>query len=314
MKICFMGTPSFASKPLNKLLENNYNIQTVYTRLPKPKGRKKELHYSDVHLLAKKYNINVETPKTFKNGNNVEEFLKHNYDLCIVASYGLILPEAILKSPKFGCVNLHASILPKYRGASPIQMALKNGDSETGITVMKMDQGLDTGDIGAIHKLDIAEEDTFTTLFEKLGDLAADIIIPTIENIRNNIIKYNKQNSDSATIARLLSKKDGIIDFESTASEIIRQIRAYEIFPGSYFMYNNTIFKIIKAASINANHNYKNGTIISNNPLHIACKNSILEVKIIQRQGKKSMSIDEFCKGYSFPINTQLLASNVIYN
>ena len=295
-----MGTPSFALEALKSLINHNYNVVSVYTKAPKPNGRGGVISKTEVHKFAEELNIPVFTPKSLKKKEAIEEFLEQKIDICIVASYGLILPKAIIEAPKFGCINIHGSLLPKWRGASPIQMAIKHGDTITGITTMKMSEGLDDGDMLLKEEIPITPETTFLSLYNKMTKVGAKIIIPTINGVINGSIEPIKQDEQHVSYAPIIKKEDGLIDFNKDAIEIDRMIRAFNPFPSTYFYNNNYQLKILKSKPIIENHNYKIGEIISLKPLLIACKQNILEIQIIQREGKKPLPSSEFVKGYQF--------------
>ena len=307
MKICFMGTHTFSLKILSAIIENNYPISCVYTKVPKAQGRGHKVVMSPVHQFALSNNIPVRTPKTFKKIENQEEFIKENFDVCIVASYGLILPKAVLNSPKHGCINTHASILPRWRGASPIQMAIASGDKETGVTLMQMDEGLDTGDIISVSTTPITNNTTSQVLYDRLADIGAKMIIELLHKLKNHqALSKTQQPLDGVTYAPILKKEQGLINFSQTAQEIEQTIRGFENFPSSFFYYNEELIKVFSAKVYEKNHNYETGTIVNNNPFIVACKNSFLEPIIMQKTGKKPLENKEFVKGYKFIINDKI--------
>lgn len=306
MKICFMGTPSFASSALVALLKHNYNVACIYTKEPKKRGRGNQVSYTEVHQLALKHNIPCRTPKSLKKSLAEQEwFIKQGFDLAIVASYGLILPESILKAPKYGCWNIHASLLPAWRGASPIQMAIANGDKATGITIMQMDKGLDTGDIILQESLPIHETTTFVELYNQLADLGASLLLKTLDLLKQNKIKKTKQDDALATFAGLLNKEDGYLNFNEKADVLHRKVNAFNPFPSTVIHYKEDI-KVLATTPLLQNHNSPCGTILSANPLQIACKNSILQINILQRQGKKPLNAKEFVKGFPFNVGEKV--------
>ena len=304
MKIAFMGSSNFSAIICEYILNAGYEIATIYTRSPKPKGRGKNLEITEVHKLALSKNIAVETPKTFKLKDNQEEFKKNNFDVAIVASYGLILPASVLSSPKYGCINIHASILPYYRGASPIHMAIANGETQTGITIMQMDEGLDSGDIIDTKSININQNTYFNELYDELAHLSCNLIIKTLEKLKNNkqLIK-TPQNHSLATFTKILQKEDGKLNFNNNILDIYNKIRAFSFYPSTYFYYKNELIKIIKAQPHITNHSFKFGSIISLNPLMIACKDGLLEVINLQRQGKNILYSKDFLNGFKLNVN-----------
>jgi len=304
MKIAFMGSSSFSAIICEHIINSGYNVSTIYTRLPKPKGRGKNLEITEVHKLALEKNIEIQTPKTFKNKDNQDEFIKHNFDVAIVASYGLILPISVLNAPQYGCINIHASVLPFYRGASPIHMAIANGESETGITIMQMDEGLDSGDIIDIQKIDIKESTYFDSLYNQLAHISCPLIIKTLNKLKNNepLLK-TPQNHALATFTKVLQKEDGLLNFNNNVIDVYNKIRAFSLYPSTYFYYKNELIKIIKAQSHIEKHSHTIGSIVSLNPLMIACRDGLLEILELQRQGKNILKSKDFLNGFKLNIN-----------
>jgi methionyl-tRNA formyltransferase len=301
MKICFMGTPSFAVHALKAILKAGYNVSHVYTKEPKPKGRGEILQKSQVHEYAENIGIPVLTPKSLKKQEVQQEFIAQNFDVCVVASYGLLLPKVILEAPKHGCINIHGSLLPRWRGASPIQMAIAAGDSTTGITTMQMGVGLDDGDMLLKAETPITKDTTFLSLYEELSHIGASLIVETLKKLEQGQLTPIKQDDALVTHAKILLKEDGLITFNEPAEVIERKIRAFNPFPSTYFVHNNEIFKILKASVVKEKHQLSPGEIISQDgTLKIACEQDVLQIQIIQRQGKKALPIEDFLKGFRF--------------
>ena len=233
MKIAFMGTPDFAVDCLRALAESEHEVVGVFCQPDKPVGRKQELTPPDVKVEALKHNLPVYQPTTLRNGKGVEILKEINPDLIIVVAYGKILPDDFLAFPKYGCINIHASILPKYRGASPIHFAVLNGDEETGVTSMQMDSGLDTGDILLVKKAKIGINDTTEKMYEVLAPLGAEVLMETIELLEKNELKPIKQDDSLATKVGLLSKDMSAVDWSKTAFEIHNKIRGLYSWPGA---------------------------------------------------------------------------------
>ena len=220
MKVLFMGTPDFAAECLRALIENNYDVAGAVTQPDKPKGRGQKLTPCEVKELALENNIEVFQPQTLKNGELKPVLDEIKPDVIVVAAYGKLLPEYVINYPKYGCINVHGSILPKYRGAAPIQWAVINGEEETGITTMLMDKGLDTGDILLIEKTPIYENETSAELFDRLAVLGGEVLIKTLEALKSGSIRPTPQ-EDDFTYARMIKKEDGIIDWSKPKREIL---------------------------------------------------------------------------------------------
>lgn len=302
MKIVFMGTPDFSLQPLKKLIEAGHYVSLVLTREDKKRNRG-ELSPTPVKELAQELNIPVLTPSRMKDEALLERLNSEKADFFVVVAYGKILPKEILDMPKFGCINIHASLLPEYRGAAPIQWSIIDGKKKTGITTMLMDEGLDTGDILKQYELPISDNETGGSLFEKLALLGGEAIVDTIDNF--NDITPKKQGESTTGYAKMISKSMGDIDFNKSAIEIERLIRGMNPWPSAYTNYMGKVLKIWEAKvaeniselpNIKLNENY--GKIYSfNNRIFIICNSSALEVMSLQLEGKKKMSAKDFLLG-----------------
>ena len=302
MKIVFMGTPDFSLQPLKKLIAAGHYVSLVLTREDKKRNRG-ELSPTPVKELAQELNIPVLTPSRMKDEALLERLNSEKADFFVVVAYGKILPKEILDMPKFGCINIHASLLPEYRGAAPIQWSIIDGKKKTGITTMLMDEGLDTGDILKQYELPIANNETGGSLFEKLALLGGEAIVDTIDNFNN--ITPKKQGESTTGYAKIISKSMGDIDFNKSAIEIERLIRGMNPWPSAYTKYMGKVLKIWEAKvaeniselpNIKLNENY--GKIYSfNNRIFIICNSSVLEVMSLQLEGKKKMSAKDFLLG-----------------
>ena len=302
MKIVFMGTPDFSLQPLKKLIEAGHYVSLVLTREDKKRNRG-ELSPTPVKELAQELNIPVLTPSRMKDEALLERLNSEKADFFVVVAYGKILPKEILDMPKFGCIIIHASLLPEYRGAAPIQWSIIDGKKKTGITTMLMDEGLDTGDILKQYELPIANNETGGSLFEKLALLGGEAIVDTIDNFNN--ITPKKQGESTTGYAKMISKSMGDIDFNKSAIEIERLIRGMNPWPSAYTKYMGKVLKIWEAKvaeniselpNIKLNENY--GKIYSfNNRIFIICNSSVLEVMSLQLEGKKNMSAKDFLLG-----------------
>lgn len=296
MKVVFMGTPDFAVPVLERLIKE-HEVVCVYTKEPKIAGRGNKVSKTPVHILASKYGIEVRTPKTFKDENEQEKFCKLNADIAVVAAYGLILPKKVIEAFDKGCVNVHASLLPRWRGAAPIQRCIEYGDNKSGITIMKVVEELDAGDMYKKEEIEITPSTTGGKLHDKLAILGANLMSEVLADFDN--IYPQRQDSSQVTYATKLDKSECKINFNLSAELLERKIRAFNPFPAMYFEYQGERFKVLDADIENIKS--EAGKIIEGQTeLIIGCEDGALNIKQIQRQGKKSMSIDELLRGYSF--------------
>lgn len=308
MKIAFMGTPDFAVECLKALAESKHEIVGVFCQPDKPVGRKQELTPPDVKVEALKHGFEIFQPTSLKNGKGVEILEKIKPELIVVVAYGKLLPGDFLNYPKYGCINIHASLLPKYRGASPIHYAVLNGDKITGVTAQQMDEGLDTGDILHTGVIEIGENDTTEYMYEVMAPLGAKVMLETIELLENNALKPIKQNEAEASKVGLLSKEMSPIDWTRSAFEIHNKIRGLYSWPGASAVLNGKTLKIHK--SILSDKKGKNipGEIIENKGKIIVCcgDNNCIELLEIQLEGKKRMEAVAFLNGYNLEKGTIL--------
>mgnify|MGYP001349498912 CR=1 FL=1 len=301
-KILFMGTPVIASEYLNALLENDFNIVAVFTQPPKKKSRGMKLIESPVHLLAKKNNILLFNPKSYdyeiiKQINNLKP------DLIIVMAYGKILPIELLNIPRFGCINIHVSILPRWRGATPIEHSLINGDKETGITIIKLVERLDAGPIIAQEKFTIPENFNKLQLSNSLTNIGTKLLIDTIPKIFDNLISLKSQNEANVTYANKINTESRKINFDNSAYNIINHIRAHAPRPGAWFYLNRERIKIIEAKPGLAKGE---SSRVLNRNFELGCSDGSIEPLILQREGKKIVTKDEFLRGFKFKIDDLL--------
>ena len=301
MKIVFMGTPDFAVPALERLLKE-HEVVCVYTREPKLSGRGNKLNKTPVHLVAEANGVEVRTPKTLRNSEEQQKFADLKADVAVVAAYGLILPLPVLKAYPFGCLNLHASLLPRWRGAAPIQRAVEAGDAQSGVTVMQVAEGLDTGDMLLKGEVAINSSTTGGELHDKLALLGADLISEVLADIKS--FKPTPQPQNLACYAAKIDKAECKLDFNQKAETLCRKIRAFNPYPAMFFEYEGERFKVFEAHKI---EKYAPaGTIMENNGgLQIACADGALDITQIQRQGKKLMSIGELLRGFHFIPNSK---------
>lgn len=299
MKVIFMGTPSFAVQSLSALVEMNYDVAAVITQPDRPKGRGNKLAFPEVKIKALELGIPVHQPSDIKDIAFLELLSHYQPDVIVVVAYGRILPENVLKLPRYGCINVHGSLLPAYRGAAPIQRAVLEGCKETGVTIMQMDSGMDTGDILLQAQLPITDEDTSGTMFDKLAVLGGELLVKTLEGLRQDIIVPQKQNEEKASYAARILKEDEIIDWNQSAEMISCQIRALTPAPGAYTVWNGQRLKVWKSC-INKKETKKvPGTVVEvgKNSLLIQTGCGCLEILELQPAGKKIMSAKAFYNG-----------------
>ena len=292
MRIAFMGTPDFSLSALQAILSAGHNIVAVYSQMPRPAGRGKKDRQSPVHKFASNLNIPIHTPLNFKNISEVEVFKKLNLDLAVVVAYGLLLPQEILDAPKFGCLNIHASLLPRWRGAAPIQRAIMAGDQKTGIGIMQMEAGLDTGPIILQKPLAIAENDTAGSLHDKLSTLGAETITEALCCLSD--LSAVPQNSDGVIYAEKIKKSEAHIDWSKPANDLKNHIHGMSPFPGAWTEFNGERLKVLSVEI--SDQSGPSGQMISA-PLTIACGNKSLNIIRAQRAGKGPMNIDDLMRG-----------------
>ncbi|NQT28945.1 MAG: methionyl-tRNA formyltransferase [Candidatus Saganbacteria bacterium] len=313
MKIVFMGTPEPAAQILEDLQKTQHKIICVVTQPDRKKGRGQKIVFSEVKEAALKYGLPLEQPEKVKSNAVFASFLKSiKPDIVIVVAYGKILPKEILDIPKYGCINVHASLLPKYRGAAPIQWALLKGEKETGITIMKLDRQLDTGDIIFQEKVKIAEEDDAPSLSKKLFAIGSKLLLLALEQIENKKVKSVPQDESQATYAPSLTKESGELDWRKTAEEIHNRVRAMVPWPGANTFYNKKILKIWKTKVVQINLATKfsePGTIIEitkNLGFIVAAGSGNILILEVQPEGKKRISAYNFVLGYDVKIGDVL--------
>lgn len=296
LNIIFMGTPKFCI-PVLEMLIKSYNVIGVFTQIDKPSGRENKIVFSPVKQLAIDNNIKVFQPLKLKAETNLIFDLKP--DMIITCAYGQILPEEVINYPKYGCINVHASVLPKLRGGDPIHKAIIDGYTETGITIMYMDKNMDTGDIISIQKINIEEIDTYDTLHDKLSLLAPTLLQNTLEDIILNKQSRVKQNDSDATYAYIVKKEEEKIDFNKSTKDVYNQIRGLSSVPGAYTTLDNKIIKVYSAKKSNNDSNKKPGTIISINKDSISVKTLDGEILLveIQVEGKKRTLVKDYLNG-----------------
>ena len=308
MRIAFMGTPDFSVPCLKALIESKHEVVGVFCQPDKPVGRKQILTPPPVKVEALNNGLTVYQPDSVRNGVGVKILEEIKPDLVVVVAYGKILPKEFLDFPKYGCINIHASVLPKYRGASPIHFAVINGDKVTGVTAQQMDVGVDTGDILHILTCEIGENDTTEYMYEVLAPLGAKVLIETIEMVENGTLKPVKQNDEDATHVGLLSKNMSGIDWSRTAFEVHNKIRGLYSWPGASTVISGKTLKLHSSVlSDKKGHNIAGEVIENNGRLVVACgDNCCVEITELQLEGKKRMTASTFLNGFSVEKGTIL--------
>ena len=293
-----MGTPEFALPVLQKL-NDEHEVVCVYTRAPKEAGRGKELQKSPVHLWAEKNGIEVRTPKTLRNVDEQIKFAELKADISIVAAYGLILPKEIIEAFPKGCLNVHGSLLPRWRGAAPMQRAIEAGDEKTGITIMQVVEALDAGAMYKKGEIVIDEDMTVGILHDKMANMGADLMSEVLSDLDN--IKPEVQNEALVTYAAKIEKEESKLDFNNDAVVLERKIRAFNPYPATYFEHNGERFKLLKCRVVDNDKGLAIGELWQDDKhLVVGCAKQALEVLQIQRQGKKAMMTEELLRGYRF--------------
>lgn len=300
VKIVYMGTPDFAVLPLRALAESGYEIAAVVTQPDKPKGRGKTLLPTPVKEEAQKHDIPVYQPVKVRDPEFIQVLEEIHPDIIIVAAFGQLIPQVILDLPQFGCINIHASLLPKYRGAAPIQQAVIDGEKESGVTIMRMAAGLDTGDMISKVTVPLAEDETGGSLFDKLAQAGAELLIKTLPSIFDGTAVYEKQPEESPTpYAAMITKQMGLLDFSRSAVELERLVRGMNPWPSAYTYLNGKTLKVWKSKAVSGSAGEAPGTILAadRDGIHVACSDGILILTEVQLEGKKRMDTDAFLRG-----------------
>lgn len=298
MRVVFMGTPDFSVPVLSEIIGQGHEVVAVYSRAPKPAGRGMELKRSPVHELADRFGIEVHTPKSLRTEEAAELFRSHEADVAVVVAYGLILPPAILEAPSEGCLNLHASLLPRWRGAAPIQRAIMAGDKETGVMVMKMDEGLDTGPVAMVERIAISPNMCAGELHDRLSALGADLMVRALAALSRGSLAFQPQAQEGVTYAHKIEKAEARIDWSKTATALHDHIRGLSPFPGAFFEgdFGKGMERIKVLRAEVATGDGEAGHLVGND-LTIACGEDALRLIDVQRAGKAPMSAGEFLRG-----------------
>ncbi len=296
MNIVFMGTPDFAVKSLEKLVESKHQVISVFTKVDMPRGRKMILTPPEVKVCAQEHGLTVYQPETLRDEEVINCIKEQNPDVIVVVAYGKLLPKAVLDIPKYGCINVHGSLLPKYRGAAPIQWTVINGDAVGGVTTMYMGEGLDTGDMILKYETPVGENETSGELFDRLSGCGADLLLETLDLIENGTAPRIPQNDDEATYASMLSKDMCTIDWNKSSTEVHNLVRGLNPWPIALTTLDGKRIKIISTRKSTLSG--KAGQVISTSPLTVGCSEGSVEILTLQPEGKKPMDSKSFLMGH----------------
>jgi methionyl-tRNA formyltransferase len=312
MRIAFLGTSEFAVPALQALVDAGHEVVAVYTRAPKPAGRGNKERKTPVHQLAERLGLAVRTPKTLKTDEEAAAFKALDLDAAVVVSYGHILTRAFLDAPVLGCVNIHGSLLPRWRGAAPIHRAILAGDAETGVTTMRMDEGLDTGPMLLAERTPISAADTAETVHDRLAEMGATLIVSTLDGLMRRSIDPTPQPDEGVTYAHKLGKEEGVLDWRRPAAELERKVRAFHPWPGTSFTYNGEAIKVLGATLVLAGGAPGAVTVARDGFPVVACGVGGLRLVKLQRPGKSAQDADAFLRGFALPAGTVLPSPAVL--
>ena len=301
MKIIFMGTPDFAISSLESLYENGHSIDLVITQKDRPKGRGKKVQYTPVKEKALELGLEVFQPDSINDTESINKIKDINPDFIVVVAYGQILKKQILQVPKYGCYNVHASLLPKYRGAAPINWSIINGDKETGVTIMEMAEGLDSGDMIIWDSIPINSDDDAITIHDKLSTLGGELIVKALNDIKNGVANKIPQDHNISTYASMLDKNLGRINWNDSGENIINLIRGLKPWPSAYTQYKDDIIKVHKATLIDKLKEGSNGQIVKvdKDGIYVNSKDKTIILEEVQFPGKKKLKVEEYLRGNS---------------
>jgi methionyl-tRNA formyltransferase len=312
MKLAFLGTSEFAVPALRALVEAGHDVVSVYTRAPKPAGRGQQERRTPVHELALSLQLDVRTPRSLRSDDEARAFKALDLDAAVVVSYGHILPKAFLEAPVLGCLNIHGSLLPRWRGAAPIHRAILAGDAETGVTIMRMDEGLDTGPMLLAERTPISAADTAETVHDRLAELGARLIVSTLDALVAKTIEPVAQPDDGVTYAHKLGKEEGALDWRRPAAELERKVRAFHPWPGTWFEVADERIKVLGAALALAGGAPGTVSIGRDGFPVVACGVGGLKLLKLQRAGKSAQSADAFLRGFALAAGTVLAPPAVV--
>ncbi len=305
MRVAFMGSPDFAVPALDALVEAGHEVARVYAQPPRPAGRGHRETPCPVHARAEALGLPVRTPRTFKDAEAQQAFAGLDLDAAVVAAYGLLLPEPVLTAPRLGCLNIHASLLPRWRGAAPIQAAILHGDSETGISIMQMDAGLDTGPVVLTERLPIAPDTTAGALHDALAPVGARLVVEALEGLAAGRLAPAPQPSEGVTHAPRIGRDAGRLDWTEPADALERRVRAMNPWPGAYCLHGDERLRLHAAEVVPGSHDAAPGTVLDHR-LTVACGRDALRPTRVQRSGKAPMDTDALLRGHAVPAGTVL--------
>jgi len=294
LNVIFMGTPKFSIPALEELIKNNFNILKVYTQPPKKSKRGQKINFSVIEEFSRKKKMNIRNPNNLNNDEELRVFKDLSPDVVVVVAYGQIISKKFLEIPKFGFINIHASLLPKWRGAAPIQRAIMNGDKKIGVSIMKIEEKLDSGPLLASEEIKLNHNLTYGEIETKLSILGANLLIKTLQNLKNGKVKFKKQIHVDATYAKKINKNETRINWDLDSEVVLAHIHGLSPSPGAWFEYKGNRFKVLKAKKFSASG--KIGTVIDDN-LTIACKSNSIQVLELQKEGKNKQTTKEFLLG-----------------
>jgi methionyl-tRNA formyltransferase len=312
MKLAFLGTSEFAVPALKALVEAGHDVVAVYTRAPRPAGRGQQERRTPVHELALSLGLAVRTPKGLRSEEEAAAFKALDLDAAVVVSYGHILPKAFLEAPVLGCINIHGSLLPRWRGAAPIHRAILSGDAETGVTIMRMDEGLDTGPMLLAERTPISAADTAETVHDRLAELGGRLIVSTLDALVAKTIEPVPQLDDGVTYAHKLGKEEGALDWRRPAAELERKVRAFHPWPGTWFDVDGERIKVLEAALALAGGTPGTVSISRDGFPVVACGVGGLKLLKLQRAGKSAQAADAFLRGFALAAGTVLAPPAVV--
>lgn len=308
MRVVFMGTPDFAVGTLEAIVEAGHEVVAVVTQPDKPKGRGGAMAMSAVKECAIKHNLTVLQPVKAREESFVEELRTYNSDVIVVVAFGQLLPASIIHMPKYGCINVHASLLPKYRGASPIQWAVLDGCEYSGVTTMQMDEGLDTGDILEVAKVKLDEKETGGSLFDRLSVVGAELLVETLKKAESGELHPVKQDDNEATYVKMLNKSFGLLDFTKKPEVLERMVRGLNPWPSAFTHIEGKLLKIWDASVEAADDDKECGSVVTDQKTYfkVKCDGGYLVINELQLEGKKRMKTADFLRGYSVKDNDKL--------
>lgn len=312
MKIAFLGTSAFAVPALRALVDAGHDVVLVYTRAPKPAGRGQQERRTPVHELAAELGLDVRTPRSLKSDEEAEAFKALDLDAAVVVSYGHILPKSFLDAPVLGCINIHGSLLPRWRGAAPIHRAILAGDAETGVTTMRMDEGLDTGPMLLAESTPISAGDTAASVHDRLAELGATLIVSTLDGLMRKSIEPVPQPDEGVTYAHKLGKEEGTLDWRRPAAELERKVRAFHPWPGTSFEANGERIKVLEASLALAGGAPGTVTVARDGFPVVTCGVGGLKLLRLQRPGKSATPADAFLRGFALGPGTVLAPPAVV--